>query len=161
MLSSSISSTSSTSAPRGIADVLYRSLESALVALSRKRHENEITLHRLESEDASVLHLCVEYEQLGRMPVRFTIRQGGTANFQVRCAVEGGPTRQFSYQGASRDGTTLSHAPCLGRDLASFLLDELERRVGRRLLRGASNPTVRGDSGPAGRSSPLPPGSSS
>lgn len=156
-------SSSSVSAPPRIADVLYRSLESApaLVSLAHARHDAEIALHRLNVPDDGALRLRIECRGLIQMPVRFAITRAGTPDYEVRCSVEDGPTRRFTYRLAGRGGTTLSRSPCLGRELATFLLGELERQIGQQLLQSASGPPSPDDPPPLGGPSSFSAGSSS
>jgi hypothetical protein len=54
--------------------------------------------------------------------------------YDVRCEVENGASRRFTYSQPRRSGTTLSRAPSLGQKLGRFLLHELQHHLGRRLF---------------------------
>jgi hypothetical protein len=65
--------------------------------------------------------------------VTFTTTHVGENVYDVACEIEDGPSRRMSYALPAGAGTMLSWAPELGRTLARFLWDELERRLYRHL----------------------------
>jgi len=71
------------------------------------------------------------------LPVRVMVTHVGGPTYNVLCAVEKGGTCRFSYSRLTDGATAVSYAPVLGEKGAAFLLGELEKRLGRMLLRGA------------------------
>ncbi|MFB6272174.1 MAG: hypothetical protein ABEL51_04680 [Salinibacter sp.] len=86
------------------------------------------------------MYLRLEVRGLLRMIVRFRITQAGNDLHTLHCEIEDGPTRQYSYDLGGRAGANLSYAPELGRAVATFLLEEVEKRLGRRLLQSPASP---------------------
>lgn len=133
---------SSSAPPRRIMEVLYRSLVTALVKQCAQRHDANVSVRRLKdtSDDPSEMHLRLDCRGLLQMPVRLVAMSTSANIYEVRCTLEDGSSRQFSYGLSGRSGTNLSPAPQLGRKLATFLLDELEKRLGRLLLQSPMRP---------------------
>lgn len=128
--------TSIPSSVRRIPDVVYRSLETSLTLQGRRRHGVDAALERVDpaSTDQPMQIRVGDEDQL-QMAARIRVSHVGNNVYDVRCTVEEGPSRRFTYSLPERAGTVLSRAPCLGRKLGTFLLDELEREIGRRHLR--------------------------
>lgn len=132
-------SSRASSSPRRIADVVYRSLKTAL---DRRRVE-DVTLHRFDRISASqLMQLRLEYRDLVQMSVVVTTTHAGDNVYDVVCEIEDGPSRRVSYALPAGAGTMLSWAPELGRTLGRFLWGELERRLGRRSLPTDAPPTT-------------------
>jgi hypothetical protein len=74
------------------------------------------------------------------MSVRVVVTHVGGNVYDVLCAVEDGGSRRFSYSRPGEGGTAVSYAPALGEKVATFLLGELEKRLGRMLLKGPARP---------------------
>ncbi|MFB6099125.1 MAG: hypothetical protein ABEK84_08470 [Salinibacter sp.] len=129
--------------------MLHRSLEPALSTLCARRYDTSLTLRRRPDagEDDPSLQLRLDCRGLLRMRIRFTVTPAGNDLYDVHCHVQDGPSRKFSYALGGRAGVTLSHAPGLGRRIGTFLLDTMEKQIGRRLLQSAASP-------PAAPSSP-------
>jgi len=49
--------------------------------------------------------------------------------------VEEGPVRRFTYSEPDTSGSSLSIAPYLGKKIAERILDEVEQRLGKQVLR--------------------------
>lgn len=118
------------------ADILYRSLETAVAKECAGRHDTNVGLHRLDDSDASTLHVELDCPLL-QMLVHIHLTHVGGNVYDVCCSVEDGPSCRFSYSLPTHAGTVLSRAPCLGQKIATFLLDELEQQLGRLLLCGS------------------------
>lgn len=133
------SSSQSSSIPpsvRRIPDVIYRSLETALTLQGRRRHDADLALERVDPASAdSPMRIRFGDQAPLQMTAQIRVSPVGENVYDVHCAVEEGPSRRFTYSLPERAGTALSRAPCLGRKLGAFLLDELERQIGRRHLR--------------------------
>lgn len=134
------SSTSpSTSDAHRVADVLYRSLEMVFPARCAERYGTEVTINRTRDSTSTDTHLTevsVKCSDLIQMSVRFTVSHAGGNVYDVRCAVEDGPTHRFTYSLPSSAAMSFLREPGLNQELANFLFGELECRLGRRLLRG-------------------------
>jgi hypothetical protein len=128
-------------APDRLTDVLYRSLESALIKQCARRYDAGMGLRRDRvSADGTKMRMHLRCRGLARMPVRVVVTHVGGNVYDVLCAVEDGGARRFSYSRPGEGGTRLSYAPALGEKVATFLLSELEKRLGRMLLKGPTRP---------------------
>lgn len=127
-------------------DGLYRSFVTALAEQCVERGGARVTVRRKEdsSDGGPSIQVQLVCSNLIWMPVRFTIRPNGERLYDVECAVEEGPSRQFTYTLPNQGQTEPSRMPSLGQELATFLLDELEERFGQRLLHGPLHPPVQG-----------------
>jgi hypothetical protein len=76
----------------------------------------------------------VDCRGLMRMSVEFAVSHVGGNMYDVLCTVENEAIRRFSYSRSGHAGPGLSAAPYLGREIAAFLTDQFEKRLGRRLL---------------------------
>ena len=131
----------SPSSAERIAEVLYRSLEAALIRRCARDYDAEIVLLREGGgEDGTKLQMQVRCRGLTRMPVRVVVTHVGGTIYDVLSAVEKGGTRRFSYSRPPDGATAVLNAPALGEKVAAFLLGELERRLGRMLLKGPTRP---------------------
>jgi len=120
---------------RCIPDVVYRSLETALTLQCRRRHGVDVTLKRTAQASADQpMRIQLRCPDQIQMRAQIAVSHVGNNVYDVRCTVEEGPSRRLTYGQPGRAGTALSHAPCLGRTLGAFLLDELEQQIGRREL---------------------------
>lgn len=137
MSTHSVSQSSGASAPpRRILDVVCRSLKTALTVHCRRRHDLDVTVERGDRTSAvQPVHIRLACSDQIQMTARIRVRPPGGPVYDVCCIVEEGPSRRFTYSPSGWAGTTLSRAPCLGRKLGRFLLDELEQQIGQRYLR--------------------------
>jgi len=121
---------------RRIPDVIFQSLKSALTVQARRRHDADVTVARLDRTSTDPpMQLRLECSDHVQMAVEIRLRPVGDKVYDVHCTVTEGASHRFTYSACSETGTALSRAPCLGRKLGTFLLDELERHVGRHHLR--------------------------
>jgi hypothetical protein len=136
-----------------IADVLADSLVPAFEALCTDRYGGPLPLHRTVPPGSSPTTLHVRLSPPDHRPLEaaFVIRHLGGNMYDVQGRVEGQPVRSFSYCLPEPAPLLAPAAPQLARDMAVFLLDALERRLGRDLLRR----TARRDAA-ARRPSPTP-----
>lgn len=117
------------------ADVLYRSLATSIEKKCTGRHETEVELRRLDdASDPSTMHAELTCSLI-QMPLHLHVNHVGGTVYDVSCTIEEGSSCQFSYSLPIQEGTS-----CLGDKIASFLLDELERELGRLLLCGSVSP---------------------
>ena len=105
------------SASDRIAEVLYRSLESALVRRGARDDDAGLVLRRDPGRGKGAnLQMQLHCRGLYHVPVRVAVTYvGGTI-----------------FDGA----TALSYAPVLGEKVAAFLLGEVEKRLGQMLIKG-------------------------
>lgn len=123
------------SSSRRIADVIYRSLKTALARQSPRRRADDLTLHRLNRTAASqLMRLRLECCDLVQMHVSVTTTHVGENVYDIGFETEDGASRRVSYALPAGAGTALSRAPGLAQKLGRFLLDELERHLGHRSL---------------------------
>jgi hypothetical protein len=102
-----------------------------------RRYDEAVTLHRLDRAAASeLMRLRIECRDVVRVHVSVTASHVGGNVYDITCEVEDGPSRQVTYALPAGAGTALSWAPGLGQKLGRFLLDELERHLGRLSLSG-------------------------
>lgn len=134
-------SSSPAPARRRIADVVHRSLKIAVRRQCTQRYDRDMTLRRLDRAAASeLLHLQIECRDLIQLDVVVTASHVGGNVYDVGCKIEDGPSSRATYALPAGGGTALSWAPGLGQKLAHFLLDELERELGRRALSTDGSP---------------------
>lgn len=141
--SSHFSPSPRTPSPR-LAEVLRKSLETALAGQCAQRYDAEVSVQILDisSDETLKMRLQVQCRSLTKMPVKLTLKPAGGNIYDVLCTVEDGNSHRFSYSLPGPTETKLSHAPYLGQELATFLREELEKRLGRLLLQSpARRPT--------------------
>lgn len=128
-------SSRASSSSRRIADVVYRSLKTAIKQQCTRRHAEGVKLRRLNRTSANrLMRLQLGCRDLVQMAVRVTVTHAGDNVYDIVCKIEDGPSRRISFGLPAGAGTALSRAPCLGQKLGHFLLGELEQRLGRRSL---------------------------
>jgi hypothetical protein len=131
-----LSSPNASVSVRRILAVVCRSVESALAVLCRRRYDAEVTVKRLDrTATDQPIRLRLECADQIEMDTQIRVSHVGGNVYDVRCTVPDGSSRRCTYS-VPGSGTTLSPAPELGRTLGTFLLDELERQIGSRHLRG-------------------------
>lgn len=134
MTTHSSHSTPPASSPR-VANVIYRSLESAVTNQCNKHHDTDVTVDRLErSAEDPPLRVRIACPEHGQVTAGIIIRHAGGNVYDVHCEVEGDASRRFTYSQPHRSGTTISRAPHLRQKLGAFLVEKLEQHLGRRLL---------------------------
>ncbi|GEM_PF-3196508 len=114
-----------------IADVVYQSFRRALADRCDDRHGLDVTTDRTTTGQSTQLGL--QCGDRGEMTASLTVQHVGGNVYDVHCAIDGGPSKKFVYclaGGASPD-TGLALVPRLGREIAGFVLDALERSLGR------------------------------
>jgi hypothetical protein len=144
--SSHRSSSSSNASSYRLAAALYRVVESAMSTEFEEQYDAHLLFHRLVLEEEqgalnkSTMRLRIDCRGLTEMPAQITVTETGDTAYDVLCTVQNGSSHRFSYCLPSEATSSVSCAPYLGRDLASFLRTELENRLGRLLLRSAARP---------------------
>lgn len=119
-----------------ILDAACRSVETALAALCRQRHDATVTVSRRDRDSLDQrVQLRLGCNDHITMDAQIRVRHVGGNVYDVQCSVEGGPSRQLTYSRPGSGDPSPSRTPELGRKLGTFLLNELERQIGRRRLR--------------------------
>jgi hypothetical protein len=62
------------------------------------------------------------------------VHVGGNV-YDIATQVEDGDVRRFTYSEPAASGSSLSIAPYLGKKVAEHVLDEVEQRLGKKVLR--------------------------
>lgn len=135
-----------------IADVLTSSLKRELVPLCTERYGGPVSLHHLQaaSEGPGTVRGELELSGLPPLTFRFWVCHVGGNVYDVRGAVENRSPRSFAYSLPDTAPSLLTDVPRLARELALFLLDSMERELGRRLLRERISEASRLTSPPGG-----------
>jgi len=123
--------------PRRIVDVLAVNLETVFDNLCTHRYGGPVSLERMEVPDPAPVtgRFCLQSADLPEIYVDFAIRHIGGNVYDLKGMIEDGPSRTFTYSLPDSDLDQVPQAPLLAREVSSFLLDALERRVGNDLLR--------------------------
>jgi hypothetical protein len=116
-----------------IADVIYRSFDSALPQQCADRHSIAVTVTC--PEEGLPMTLRVQCEDLFAMNIRVAVEHVGGNVYDVFCTTEEGASCQLTYGCPEDTGSPLPLCPRLGEKFADFVLDELEQRLGRWHLR--------------------------
>lgn len=120
---------------RRIADVVYRSFRRALIDRCDDRHGQDVTMERSTTARSTRVRLqCPGQEAL---TARLAVQHVGGNVYDIRCTIEGGPSRTFVYSlsGEPESDAPLARVPRLGREIARFALDALEQSLGCQGLR--------------------------
>ncbi|PQJ34657.1 hypothetical protein BSZ35_08640 [Salinibacter sp. 10B] len=121
---------------RQITDVLTKSLKQAFNEVCPERYGAPLSLRRIEDADTSN---CVSFRLEGTdaisLQIHVTISHVGGNVYDIGMQVEEGPVRRFTYSEPDTSGSSLSIAPYLGKKIAERILDEVEQRLGKQVLR--------------------------
>lgn len=116
-----------------IADVLTNSLKKSFQEVCPDRYGAPLTLRRVD--DASTSH-TVSFTIDG--PVDFhihvTVSHVGGNVYDIATQVEDGDVHCFTYSEPHASGSSLSIAPYLGKKIATHILDEVEKHLGKQIL---------------------------
>jgi hypothetical protein len=123
--------------PDQIADLLAASLASVFEALCTQRYGGPISLTRIAPPAPSAI-AGFRLERAAVPPVEASvcIRHVGGNVYDVTSTIADGPHASFSYCLPDAVPPRSAGAPRLAHDIATFLLDALERRLGSAVLRG-------------------------
>ena len=123
--------------PHQIADVLAANLERVFDGLCEHRYGSPISLERVDVSDepTPTARFHLHRTDLPRLRVDFEIRHVGGNVYDMQGLVDGGPSRTFTYCLPESAPPVVPRAPRLTDEVAAFLLDTLERRIGSDLLR--------------------------
>jgi hypothetical protein len=143
--------------PPQIADVLATNLEIVFEGLCEHRYGGPISLERV-APHSTTARFRLYRAGLPELRADFEIRHVGGNVYDVRGTIDDGPSQTFTYS-LPEPPPDRPRAPRLAHDVAAFLLDALERRVGNDLLRSQTRGRDRRQPSPPDRSiarSPSP-----
>jgi len=139
-----------------IVDVLTVNLASVFANLCTQRYGGPISLERVEETTASTVTFRLDREDLPPIWAHFVVRHVGGNVYDVRGTIENGPSQSFTYSLPESSPPHIPQAPTLAREVAAFLLDAMESRLGTDLLRGNIRPSKTPDRSPPPPSSRTP-----
>ncbi len=119
-----------------ITSVLTKSLQQAFDEVCPERYGSPLSLQQVEtpSEEQKVTFRITGSETI-ELSIHATVSHVGGNVYDVGTQVEDGPVRHFTYSEPDVSGSSLSIAPYLGKKIARHLLDEIERYLGKQMLR--------------------------
>jgi hypothetical protein len=121
---------------RRITDVLSQSLDKAFGEVCPKRYGAPLELQRTDNpSDPQTVAFRIEGPRSIALKIQVTITHVGGNVFDIATQVEDGRVRRFTYSEPASSGSSLSIAPYLGKKIAKHVLDEVEKRLGKKLLR--------------------------
>jgi len=123
-----------------IVEGLADNLRAVLSRLCTQRYGGPISLRcTIEGADSSYPGVRLQIEQAGCpvLDAAFAVRHFGGNMYDIQGTIEGGPSQVFSYCLSESSSLPGSHAPRLTQEMATFLLDALERQQGSEFLRTA------------------------
>lgn len=121
---------------RAIIDILFQSLEQAFEEVCPKRYGAPLELQCLDEDVHSQrITFGIVNPRSVALKIHVTVAHVGGNVFDIITQVEDGPKRRFTYSEPDSSGSSLSIAPYLGRNIAEHVLDEVEQRLGKRMLR--------------------------
>jgi len=126
--------------PRGsfpqITDVLSNSLETAFDEICPKRYGGALELNRIDDPDRpETVTLAIDGPGATVLEIHVTVTHVGGNVYDIATQVEDGDVRRFTYSEPASSGSSLSIAPYLGKKIARHVLNEVEQRLGQRILR--------------------------
>lgn len=121
---------------RQITDVLTESLKQAFNEVCPKRYGAPLSLRRIDDPDThGRVSFRLEGSEAITLRIHVAISHVGGNVYDISTQVEEGPERCFTYSEPDASGSSLSIAPYLGKKIARYILDEVEQRLGKRILR--------------------------
>jgi hypothetical protein len=121
---------------RQITDVLTESLKQAFNEVCPKRYGAPLILRRIDDPDTpDRVSFGLEGSDAITLQIHVTISHVGGNVYDIGTQVEEGPVRRFTYSEPDASGSSLSIAPYLGKKIAKHILDEVEQRLGKQILR--------------------------
>ena len=126
---------------RQITEVLSQSLKQAFDEVCPERYGGPLKLQRVDTpaQDETV-SFGLEGPNAIRLRIDVRITHVGGNVYDLTAQVEGGDARRFTYSEPASSGSSLSIAPYLGKKIARHVLDEVEQRLGKKLLRNRMTP---------------------
>jgi hypothetical protein len=125
-----------------IADILHDSLRAVFARLCTQRYGAPISLRRVKASAPPSSTARFQIDRAGHLTLEaeFIVRHLGGNMYEIAGTIEEGPSRAFTYCLPDPMPLLAPKAPRLAQDVAAFLLDALERRLGSDLLRTELRP---------------------
>ena len=119
-----------------IATILASNLRTVFPELCVQRYGIPLPFDCVPASDGSswTVQVQIGAPEAPRLTAQFSIRHVGGNMYDVQIAVAEGPTTSFCYCMSEEGPSLVPKTPHLAWEGAAFLLDALERRVGRALL---------------------------
>ena len=128
--------TDSTGSFRQITDVLANSLQQAFDEVCPKRYGGALTLRRREDpSDPQTVSLAIDGPDTIALEIYVTVSHVGGNVYDIATQVEDGEVKRFTYSEPASSGSSLSIAPYLGKKIARHVLNDVEQRLGKQMLR--------------------------
>ena len=128
--------TDSTGSFRQITDVLANSLQQAFDEVCPKRYGGALTLRRRDDpSDEQTVTLAIDGPDTLALEIHVTISHVGGNVYDIAIQVEDGEVQRFTYSEPASSGSSLSIAPYLGKKIARHVLNDVEQRLGKQILR--------------------------
>jgi hypothetical protein len=118
-----------------ITDVLTKSLQDAFEKECPERYGRPLSLQQAEPPSEDGISCRITGSEAVDLSIRVTVSHVGGNVYDIGTQVEDGPVRRFTYSEPGASGSSLSIAPYLGKKIARHLLDEVERHLGKQMLR--------------------------
>lgn len=118
--------------PRSILDDLQQSLDHVLTTLSQKWTNTPLSLTPIDALTMTSKQRSFQLKGPDdvALQVHFAAVPLGDNTFEIQVEVEDGPIRCFTYDVPAGNGSGASQRARLGRKVSSFLLHEIEPRLG-------------------------------
>ncbi len=121
---------------RQITDVLSQSLKQAFDEVCPKRYGARLQVQQIGGPaDPETITFGIEGPNATTLQVHINGTHVGGNVYDLTVQVEGGTVRRFTYSEPAASGSSLSIAPYLGKQIVRSVLDEIEQRLGKQLLR--------------------------
>lgn len=119
-----------------ITDVLSQSLEQAFDEVCPERYGAPLQLQRIDDpSEPRTVTFGIKGPTGAGLKIHVTVTHVGGNVYDVAAQVEEGAARRFTYSEPAASGSSLSIAPYLGKKIATYVLDEVEQQLGKKLLR--------------------------
>lgn len=119
-----------------ITDVLAESLKKAFDEVCPERYGGPLILERVApTSDAPTVSFRLNGGIPRPLQLHVTVSHVGGNVYDIATQVEDGPLQRFTYSAPDSSGSSLSLAPHLGKKIARHLLNEVEQRLGKSILR--------------------------
>lgn len=120
---------------RHVTDVLSKTLKQAFDEVCPRRYGAPLTLRPIDPADEQTVAFALEGPGTTRLRIDVTVVHVGGNVYDIATQVEDGDVRRFTYSEPAASGSSLSIAPYLGKKVAEHVLDEVEQRLGKKVLR--------------------------
>jgi hypothetical protein len=120
---------------RHVTDVLSKTLKQAFDEVCPRRYGAPLTLRPIDPADEQTVAFALEGPGTTCLRIDVTVVHVGGNVYDIATQVEDGDVRRFTYSEPAASGSSLSIAPYLGKKVAEHVLDEVEQRLGKKVLR--------------------------